>query len=88
MLTQIIVELPWTFVSAFFMWVLWYYPIGMNNNAQVDTHERGFLVFLLYWTFMLFGATFTNMVIAAIETAELGALMALFLYNNHLIFCG
>jgi ABC-type multidrug transport system permease subunit len=87
-LVNIIVELPWTLLSAFFMFITWYYPLGMNENANGATAERGGLIFLLLWTFMLFGATFTDMVIVAIETAELGALTALTLYTSCLVFCG
>lgn len=88
-LSNIIVELPWTFVSAVLMFVTWYYPIGMNENAGPgESAERSGLVFLLLWAFMLFTTTFTHMVIVAINSAELGALTGLTLYTSCLVFCG
>src|SRR3978361_131723 len=45
-------------------------------------------MFLLIWTFMLFTCTFTDMIIAGIETAETGGNIAQLLFSLTLVFCG
>ncbi|KAI9831805.1 MAG: hypothetical protein M1819_004702 [Sarea resinae] len=90
MLCNILVELPWNSLMAVVMFLCWYYPIGLYRNAEPTgaVHERGALMFLLIWTFMLFTSTFTNMIIAGIETAETGGNIANLLFSLTLIFCG
>ncbi|KAI1821439.1 ABC-2 type transporter-domain-containing protein [Xylaria intraflava] len=90
MLSQIIVEIPWNTLMAVIMYFGWYYPIGLYRNTFEDgaTTERGALVFLLIWAFLLFTSTFTHMIIAAFETAEAGGNVANLLFTLTLIFCG
>ncbi|KAI1497952.1 ABC-2 type transporter-domain-containing protein [Biscogniauxia marginata] len=90
MLSQIIVELPWNTLMAALMFFCWYYPIGLYRNAADagQTTERGALMFLLLLAFLLFTSTFTDMIIAAFETAEGGGNVANLLFNMCLIFCG
>lgn len=90
MISNIIVELPWNSLMAVLIFFCWYYPIGLYRNAEpTDTvNERGVLMFLLIWQFLLFTSTFTNMVIAAIETAEAGGNIANLMFSMMLVFCG
>ncbi|PSR76755.1 ABC-2 type transporter-domain-containing protein [Coniella lustricola] len=90
MLSQIIVELPWNTLMAVFMFVCWYYPVGLYRNAEQagQVHERGALIFLFLWAFLLFTSTFTDFVIAGFETAEAGGNIANLLFTLCLIFCG
>ncbi|KAI0888526.1 ABC-2 type transporter-domain-containing protein [Annulohypoxylon maeteangense] len=90
MLSQIIVELPWNTLMAVLMFFCWYYPVGLYNNTLElgQTTERGALMFLLFWAFMLFTSTFTDMIIAGFETAEAGGNIANLLFMLCLIFCG
>lgn len=90
MLSQIIVELPWNSLMAIFMFVCWYYPVGLYKNAEAagQTHERGALIFLFLWAFLLFSSTFTDLIIAGFETAEAGGNFANLLFMLCLIFCG
>ncbi|MCJ1308910.1 hypothetical protein MMC25_002565 [Agyrium rufum] len=90
MLANIIVELPWNTLMAIIIFVCWYYPIGLYRNAEPfgQVHERGALMFLLIWTFLLFTSTFTDMVIAGIEDAETGGNIANLMFTLCLIFCG
>ncbi|KAI5860920.1 ABC-2 type transporter-domain-containing protein [Durotheca rogersii] len=90
MLSQIIVEIPWNTLMAVFMYFCWYYPVGLYRNAaEADqVTERGALMFLLLWAFLMFTCTFTDMIIAAFETAEGGANIANLLFMLCLIFCG
>ncbi|KAK3349493.1 ABC-2 type transporter-domain-containing protein [Lasiosphaeria hispida] len=90
MLSQIIVELPWNTLMAALMFLCWYYPVGLQNNAAAagELTERGGLMFLLLVAFMLFTSTFTDMMIAGFETAEAGGNIANLLFTFCLIFCG
>ncbi|KAL2831229.1 ABC-2 type transporter-domain-containing protein [Aspergillus cavernicola] len=90
MMANIIVEIPWNTLMAALIFFCWYYPVGLYNNAKpTDTvTERGILMFLLLWTFLLFTSTFAHMVIAGIELAETGGNVATMLFSLCLIFCG
>ncbi|RYP54444.1 hypothetical protein DL768_000750 [Monosporascus sp. mg162] len=90
MLAQTFAEIPWNSLMAVLMFVCWYYPVGLQRNAEAagQTAERGALMFLLLLAFMWFTATFTHMVIAAFETAEAGGNIANMLFMMCLIFCG
>ncbi|KAH6666409.1 putative ABC transporter [Halenospora varia] len=89
-LSNIIVELPWNSLMALIMFLCWYYPVGLYRNAEPTdaVHERGVLMFLFIWTFMLFTSTFTHMCIAGIESAEEGGNIANLAFSLTLIFCG
>ena len=90
MTSNIIVELPWNTLMAVLIFFCWYYPIGLVKNAKPahQVTERGGLMFLLIWEFLLWCSTFTNMTIAAIETAETGGNIANLAFSLTLIFCG
>ncbi|KEF51094.1 ATPase [Exophiala aquamarina CBS 119918] len=74
-LSMMIVEMPWNMVSAFLVFISWYYPIGLRQNALEANQgpEREALMFLFILAFLMFAGTFTNMVMAAVDTAEAGA---------------
>jgi ATP-binding cassette subfamily G (WHITE) protein 2 (PDR) len=90
MMCNIIVELPWNSLMAVIIFLCWYYPIGFYKNAiSTDAvHERGALMFLLIWSFLVFTSTFTNMVIAGIDSSETGGNIAVLSFSLTLIFCG
>lgn len=90
MASNIIVELPWNFLVALLMFFCWYYPVGLYANAEPTdaVHERGALMFLFLLVFLWFTSTFTNMVIAGVETAETGGNVANLLFALLLLFCG
>ncbi|KAJ5753192.1 ABC multidrug transporter C [Penicillium odoratum] len=90
MASNIIVELPWNTLAALLIFICWYYPIGLYSNAEPtgSVHERGALMFLLIWTFLLFTSTFAHMIIAGIELAETGGNLANLFFSLCLIFCG
>ncbi|KAI1323108.1 ABC-2 type transporter-domain-containing protein [Xylariaceae sp. FL0255] len=90
MLSQIIVELPWNTLMSAVMFFSWYYPVGLYRNTYTDgaTAERGALVFLFLLQFLLFTCTFTDMVIAAFDTAEAGGNVANLIFALSLVFCG
>lgn len=90
MLSQIIVEIPWNTLMSLLMFLCFYYPIGLYKNAEPagQVSERGALMFLLLWAFMMFTCTFTDMIIAGFESAEAGGNVANLLFMLCLIFCG
>ncbi|KAL5362246.1 ABC-2 type transporter-domain-containing protein [Aspergillus floccosus] len=90
MLSQILVEIPWNTLMAVIMFLCFYYPIGLYQNAEPSHQvtERGALFFLFLWAFMMFTCTFTDFIIAGVESAEQGGNVANLLFMLCLIFCG
>lgn len=90
MLSNMLVELPWATLAATILFFCWYYPIGLYANAKQAgaLHERGALVFLLIWAFLLFSSTFAHMIIAGIPTAETAGNIGNLLFSLCLLFCG
>jgi len=90
MLSNILTELPWAFISAIALFVTWYYPAGFFRNAQLtDTvHQRGGLMFLFVLMYMLFTSTFGYMCVTCFELAETAGNTANLLFILCLIFCG
>lgn len=75
---------------AVIIFFCWYYPIGLYRNAEPTdaVTERGALMFLFILTFLLFTSTFTDLVVAGIETAETAGNIANIMFSLTLIFCG
>lgn len=90
MLSQIIVEIPWNSLMAVFMYLCWYYPVRLYRNAEPtgEVTERGLLVFLFLFMFMIFAGTFSTLMVAGFEAAEAGGTLADFFFTLCLIFCG
>ena len=88
MISNIVVELPWNSLMAVIMYFCYYYPVGLYNNAGDDLHGRGALFFLFMLEFLLFTSSFTNMIIAGMDSAETGGNIANLMFSLSLIFCG
>ncbi|KAF4462799.1 ABC1 transport [Fusarium albosuccineum] len=90
MLAQLIVELPWNALMAVIMYFCWYYPVGLYANASDagQLTERGALMFLFLFMFLIFTGTFSTFIIAGFETAEAGGNIANLMFMLCLIFCG
>ena len=90
MFSNIMVELPWQTVMSVIVFAGFYYPIGMYRNAVVagQTHERGALMWLFIFEFLIFNSTFTDMVVAGIPHAETAGNIANLLFSLTLVFCG
>ncbi|KAI9147172.1 ZEB2-regulated ABC transporter [Paramyrothecium foliicola] len=90
MLSQIIAEIPWNTLMSVVMFVCVYYPVGFDKNAAVTNTEveRGGLMWLLFWQFMMFTCTMAHACIAICDTAEAGANLANMLFMFCLLFCG
>nr|A0A1V0QSE4.1 RecName: Full=ABC-type transporter eriD; AltName: Full=Erinacine biosynthesis cluster protein D [Hericium erinaceus]ARE72241.1 ABC-transporter [Hericium erinaceus] len=90
MLSNVLGELPWNTLAGVVLFFCWYYPVGMYRNAEV-THavtERGGLMFLLIWQFMLFTSTFAHMLIAGVDSDVTGGNIASLLFSLTFLFCG
>ncbi|UPK93740.1 hypothetical protein LCI18_004675 [Fusarium solani-melongenae] len=90
MLSQIIAEIPWNTLMSVLMFVCVYYPVGFDKNASAagQTAERGALMWLLFWQFLIFTCTFAHACIAITDTAEAGGNLANVLFMLCLFFCG
>lgn len=90
MLSNIIVEIPWNASLSVVMFFCFYYPIGLYRNAEPSDQvaERGALFFLYVFVFLIFTCTFTDMVIAGLDSAETGGNIANLMFSLTLVFCG
>ncbi|RFN50742.1 atpase [Fusarium flagelliforme] len=90
MLSQVMVEIPWNSLMSVFMFVCIYYPVGFNKNAAFagQEAERGGLMWLLFWQFLVFTCTFAHAIIAVTDTAEAGGNLANLFFMLCLFFCG
>ncbi|KAK0705778.1 ATP-binding cassette transporter [Apiosordaria backusii] len=90
MITQLVAEIPWYTLCSVIMWALFYFPIGFFRHAAAagQQTERGVLMWLLTWQFLLWVSTFAHMCIAAAETAADGGNIANFLFTFAFFFCG
>lgn len=89
-LANVTIESVWNSLAAVFIFLPFYFLVGMYNNGKVtDTeHERAVLMFLLLWGLMVFEGTFSEMCVSGAPTAEVGATFALILFMMTLVFAG
>lgn len=89
-LASIVVEIPWNLFMAVPAFFVWYYPIGLYQNAEpTDTVvSRGGTMFLIILLFMLFTSTFTMMVVAGIDDAATAGQISQLMFSLCLVFCG
>jgi ABC-type multidrug transport system permease subunit len=90
MLAQILVEIPWYTLASVFMWLLFYFPIGFyqNANAAEQGPERGALMWLLFWVFLIWVSTFAHLCISFAGSADDGGNIANFCFILAFFFCG
>ncbi|KAH8812853.1 ATP-binding cassette transporter [Xylogone sp. PMI_703] len=90
MLSQILSEIPWNTLGSVFMWALFYYPVGLYKNAQAAGQgaERGALMWLLFWQFLIWVSTFAHMCISFASSTDAGGNIANFLFVFIFFFCG
>ncbi|KAG9236026.1 ABC-2 type transporter-domain-containing protein [Amylocarpus encephaloides] len=90
MLSQIIAEIPWNTIASVFMWAFIYYPVGFYKNADAAGQgaERGALMWLLFWQFLLFASTFAHMCISFAGSVDEGGNNSNFFFVLIFIFCG
>ena len=89
-LASIVVEIPWNLFMAVPAFFVWYYPIGLYQNAEPTDSviSRGGTMFLIILLFMLFTSTFTMMVVAGINDAATAGQISQLMFSLCLVFCG
>ncbi|KAF2420355.1 hypothetical protein EJ08DRAFT_673206 [Tothia fuscella] len=87
---NIVVETAWNSLMAVFSFVAWYFPIGLYRNAYPTdaVNSRGIAVFLHVWMFFVFASTFAYLIIAGLESQEVGGVILTILFIMMYIFCG
>ncbi|KAL4902000.1 hypothetical protein BDW74DRAFT_66603 [Aspergillus multicolor] len=90
MMSNITVEFFWNTVMAIFCFLVWYYPVGLYNNAEyTDTvHSRSLLALLNIWAVFLFASSLAHLLIAGIEVAEIASSLSNILFIMMYAFCG
>ncbi|KAK1966044.1 hypothetical protein LY78DRAFT_579238 [Colletotrichum sublineola] len=89
LLSNIVIEMVWNTIAAAVFFFCWYYPARFfRNTAADDVNMRGFTVFLFIWVFFLWMSTFSQMAIAAIETADLASIPSSLFSTLCMCFCG
>ncbi|GJN71555.1 hypothetical protein PLIIFM63780_006109 [Purpureocillium lilacinum] len=90
LVANIVVEIVWNSLLGVFCFVCWYFPIGLYRNAEWtdQVNSRGITMFLQVWIFFIFTSTFANMIIAAIQTAEVAGGIVNLLMIMMFAFCG
>ena len=89
-ISNILAELPWQTLLSVIQFVTWYYPAGMYQNALATDQlvQRGGLMFLVIWSYLIFSSTFSQMVVTIMPDAATGINVSALLYSLSLIFCG
>lgn len=75
---------------AVFCFLVWFYPVGLYQNAQyTDTvHYRSTLTMLIIWAAFLFASSFAHMLIAGMDSAEIASALSNILFIMMYAFCG
>ncbi|KAK1141439.1 Multidrug resistance protein [Aspergillus melleus] len=89
-LSNIAVEFAWNSFMAIFCFLVWFYPIGLYQNAQYThtMHSRSTLAFLIVWVLFLFCSSLAQMLIAGISSDEMASALANVLAIMLYAFCG
>ena len=77
-------------LMAIICFVVWFYPLGVYENAQyTDTmHSRSTLALLIVWVLFLFASSMAHMLIAGVTSDELASSFANILSIMLYAFCG
>ncbi|KAL4863346.1 hypothetical protein BDV12DRAFT_206638 [Aspergillus spectabilis] len=89
-LSNIFVEFFWNTIMAVFCYLVWFYPVGLYQNAQyTDTvHSRSTLSMLAIWATFLFASSFAHMLIAGIDSDQLASALSNIFFIMMYAFCG
>ncbi|CAG8032130.1 unnamed protein product [Penicillium salamii] len=87
---NIIVELAWNSLMGLLSFLFWYFPLGLQRNAEWTdaVNSRGITTCLHMWIFFSFTSTFANMLIAGIETEQVAGAFLNFFFNIMFAFAG
>ena len=84
MIANVIVEIPYQFVTGTIIWACFYYPVV---GAAQDS-ERQALVWLLCVVIMIYASSFAQMTIAALPDATTAGAIVTLLMLMSMMFCG
>ncbi|KAI1853850.1 hypothetical protein JX265_012681 [Neoarthrinium moseri] len=89
-LSQILSEIPWYTLASVFMWALFYFLIGLYQNTEGTDQggERGVLMLLLFWVFLIWVSTFAHFCISFAGSSDDGGNIANFMFVLAFFFCG
>ncbi|KAM0278525.1 hypothetical protein ACHAQH_005092 [Verticillium albo-atrum] len=87
---NMLVEAFWNSLLSVFSYILWYFPMGLYQNARQSgaEHSRGATVFLFVWVFFLFSSTFAHLAIAGIDSYEVAGGIVGLITVLMFSFCG
>jgi ATP-binding cassette subfamily G (WHITE) protein 2 (PDR) len=88
---NMLANMPWQFLLSIAIFLVWYYPVGLFNQGDSDSageHERGALMFLCVFAFMMFSNLFSALVVMAFGDAQTVVEITHLLYYLILIFYG
>lgn len=88
--STMLVEMALTTLTAPVLFVVWYYPIGLQRNAAVNdaVAERGAAAFLFLWAYLVFGNTWGYLVQMALDSAEAAGNAVNGIVTFWMVFCG
>lgn len=77
-------------LMAIFCFLVWFYPLGVYQNAQYTStiHSRSTLAFLIVWVLFLFCSSMAHMLIAGVSSDEMASALANILSIMLYAFCG
>lgn len=83
-------EVPWNIVCGTLAYFVWYYPIGLYNNASATNTvtERGATMWFVIVYFYVYTSSMGQLCISFMELANNAANLASLLFSMSLMFCG
>ncbi|KAM0647794.1 hypothetical protein ACHAO3_007418 [Verticillium nonalfalfae] len=87
---NMLVEAFWNSLLSVLSYILWYFPMGLYQNARQTgaEHSRGVTVFLFVWVFFLFSSTFAHLIIAGLDSFEVAGGVVGLITVLMFSFCG
>ncbi|KAI1457887.1 P-loop containing nucleoside triphosphate hydrolase protein [Annulohypoxylon moriforme] len=90
--SNVVVEFTWQLLVTAFVFVIWYYPTGLQRTGEGDAAfgvaSRGALSFVIIIFFCLWTITFSQALASVIELEESAVQVATLLFYFSLVFCG
>ncbi|KAA8565941.1 hypothetical protein EYC84_009750 [Monilinia fructicola] len=88
-ISNVLVELPWNTLVAIIVFLSWYYPTGMYENALLTKTmlERNGVMLLFIWVYLIYASTFGFMVQIDLEFTELAGNLLNVAFLLSLMFC-
>ncbi|PYI32134.1 hypothetical protein BP00DRAFT_473391 [Aspergillus indologenus CBS 114.80] len=83
-------QIPWYTLASVLMRAFFHFPVGLYTNADAAGQgtERGVLMWLLFWVFLLWVSTFAHLCISFTSSADDRGNVANFMFVLTFFFCG